>query len=174
MRDEHKIDGEITVIYDPTSPKIWASGKGVFKIGLHVTDRDWAHFSYQFGHEFCHVIQHTDEFIGNNTNPQNGWFYEAIAELANLWVIRRMSKTWAYRAPYDNWVDYRHVLADYASNWMMSRQEVQYARTGAEWLQEWESKIRRGEPGAFTYARVSQLLTNSCLFLKKILNLERR
>ena len=40
---------------------------------------------------------------------------------------------------------------------MMSRPEVQYAGTGAEWLKEWEDRIRREEPGAFTYARVSQL-----------------
>ena len=84
------------------------------------------------------------------------WFQEAICELANIWVMRRMSETWEYRAPYPNWVDYRHALLNFA-NYVMSFPESQYAGTGAEWLKEWEDRIRRDEPGVFTYARVAQL-----------------
>ena len=159
FRDEHKVNGRLTIVYDPNGPinyyrESFGGAPDEYRIGLAVTDTYWSQFSYQFGHEFCHVIQAADD---KPRNDPNVWFYEAICELANLWVIRRMSETWAYRAPYQNWVDYRHALADYANNWQISRAEVQYDGTGADWLQEWEQRMRRDASGAFTYARVSQL-----------------
>ena len=162
LRDVHKIDGRLTIVYRSSGPRaFYRSSFGgdadEYKIGLSVTDRYWDNFSYQFGHEFCHLMQNHDALHEELPNNLNKWFYEAICELANLWVIRRMSETWAYRPPYDNWVGYRHHLKDYANNWMMSRPEVQYVDTAADWLEEWEERMRRNESGAFTYARVAQL-----------------
>ena len=47
-------------------------------------------------------------------------------------------------------------MADYADN-LLNDPEAEYSGTGAEWLEEWEDRIRRDEPGAFTYERVTQL-----------------
>ena len=93
-----------------------------------------------------------EDFKGN----PNGWFLEGICELANLWVLRRMSETWETDPPYDNWRDYRHTLADH-HRWQTSRPEVQYDGSGADWLEEWEVKLRDHDSGAFSYTRVSQL-----------------
>ena len=158
LRDEYKLNGELTIVYNSGGPiafyrSAFNGGPNEYRIGLEVTDTYWAQFSYQFGHEFGHLLHNFEETTGNNPNQ---WFQEALCELANLWVIRRMSKTWAYRAPYNNWVDYRHALADYANNWMMSRPEVQYNNTGAKWLSEWENRLRENF-GGHDYARVAQL-----------------
>lgn len=161
LRDEHKIDGDLTIVYRSAGPiayyrSFFDGAADEYKIGLKVTGTYWDNFSYQFGHEFCHILHNHDLFEENHPDP-NGWFREAICEMANLWVIRRMSETWEHRPPYQNWVDYRHALSDYANNWMMSRPEVQYDGTGAEWLAEWEDKMRIYGSADFTYARVSQL-----------------
>ena len=158
LRDEYKLNGKLTIVYNSGGPIAFYrhtfSGKpDEYRIGLKVTDTYWSQFSYQFGHEFCHLLHNFEETPGDDPNQ---WFQEALCELANLWVIRRMSKTWAYRAPYDNWVDYRHALADYANNWMMSRAEVQYHRTGADWIRQWENRLRQNSVD-LNYARVAQL-----------------
>ena len=157
LRDDLKVKGDLTIVHYPVNRAFyrWAfdGEENEYKIGLNVSNRDWARFSYQFGHEFCHIMHNHDDI--SNDNP-NGWFFEGICELANLWVIRRMSKTWATDPPYDNWRDYRHALTEY-HNWQSNRQEVQYDGSGADWLEEWEDKMRDHDSGAFRYARVSQL-----------------
>ncbi|MDE0014748.1 MAG: hypothetical protein OXU51_01085 [Candidatus Poribacteria bacterium] len=159
LRDEHKIHGDLLIVYRAERPIVYyrtffGGDADDYKIGLSITGRYWDEFSYQFGHEFAHILQNHDELYEKLPNQINDWFEEAICELANLWVLRRMHDTWASRPPYNNWVDYRHALLDYA-NWHMNRPEVQYDGSGAEWLAEWEDAMRRDE--GFTYARVSQL-----------------
>ncbi len=158
FREKHKINGKLTIVYHSDGPvaffrNFFGGGPDEYQIGLKVTDTFWANFSYQFGHEFCHIMTNHDEISPDNPNY---WFYESICELASLWVIKEMSETWKIRAPYPNWIDYRHALTNYA-NHLENRWQVQYSGTGSEWLDEWEEPIRRKEPGAFDYARVSQL-----------------
>ena len=157
LRDEHKVNGDLSVVYYAHGPiafyrSYFGGAPDEYRVGLKVTGTYWSKFSYQFGHEFCHVMQNHDK----TRNYINRWFEEAICELANVWVLRRMSETWAYRPPYRNWVDYRHHLANYADN-LLNDPEAEYSGTGAEWLEEWEDRIRRDEPGAFTFERVTQL-----------------
>lgn len=158
LRDKFKIDGKLNIVYRASGPvafyrNAFGGASDEYQIGLTVTGTFWAQFSYQFGHEFCHILHN---FEDTRWQRQNQWFEEAICELANLWVIRRMGETWAHRAPYPNWIGWRHNLTSYADN-LMNRAEVQYAGTGAEWLEEWEDRMRKEEPEVFNYRRVSQL-----------------
>ena len=160
LRDEHKVNGRLTIAYRSGGPiayyrSAFGGGPDEYKIGLKVTDTYWAQFSYQFGHEFCHIMQNHDKIHQITPNNSNYWFQEAICELATLWVIRKMGETWAYRAPYPNWVNWRHNLTNYAND-LINRPEVQYSGTGGEWLARWEEPMRHKQAGAFTYARVSQ------------------
>lgn len=162
LRDEHKVSGKLTIIHREGNPRAFyrssfGGAPNEYKIGLSVTNRFWDNFSFQFGHEFCHIMQNHDAIHEVLPDNKNGWFQESICELASLWVLRRMGETWAYRAPYNNWVDYRYALIDYANNWLMGREEVQYEGTAAEWLKEWEEPMRQNQPNAFSYARVAQL-----------------
>ncbi len=157
LRDEHKINGTLTVVYYADGPiafykSYFGGAPDEYRIGLTVTDTYWSQFAYQFGHEFCHLMQNHDE----TKNSPNDYFEEAICQLANLWVIKRMAETWEDRPPYANWRNYRHSLKSYADT-LINKASVQYAGTGADWLQEWEDRMRSKEPGAFNYQRVSQL-----------------
>lgn len=158
LRDEHKIDGKLTIVYRAQGPvafyrNFFGGNPNEYKIGLKVTDTHWSQFSYQFAHEFCHILMRHDTTHLNNPNI---WFYESLCELANLWVIRRMGETWSWRAPYKGWQGWRHNLTNYA-NHLLNRQEIQYNGTGKQWLNKWESKMREDINTHFDYAKVSQL-----------------
>ena len=158
LRDENKINGKLTIVYRAAGPvayyrKFFGGGPDEYQIGLNVTGPYWAGFSYQFGHEFTHVLHRHDKF-NNGRENKNAWFHEALCEVASLWVIYEMGETWAYRAPYAIWVDWRHNLTNFA-NYLKNRAGVPYNKSGAQWLREWEDKIR--DEGAFTYERGAQL-----------------
>ena len=134
LRDEHKIDGRLTIVYRAAGPAAYYrtffdGDSDEYKIGLTVNGTFWDKMSYQFGHEFCHIMHNHDAM----PNSQNSWFHEAICELANVWVLSEMGETWLHRAPYPNWVGYRQNLTNYARN-LINNPESQYADTGAEWL----------------------------------------
>ncbi|RKU15869.1 hypothetical protein C6500_18820 [Candidatus Poribacteria bacterium] len=146
LREEHKITGKLTIVYTSgNNPIIWyrhhfGGGANEYKIGLKTQPHFRGQMIYQFGHEFCHLMLNHDTTHPNNPNI---WFFESLCELANVWVLRRMSETWAHSAPHEHWSwpQSRKQLADYAKE-RMNRDEVQYKGTGAEWLQEWEDKVR--------------------------------
>ena len=154
LRDENKVEEKIIIFYNSGNPiaKHSTTRPNEYQVGLTVTGTYWSRFAYQFGHEFCHILHRFEK----SPDGPNDWFYESICELANLWVIKRMGKTWAYRAPYANWVDYRHALLSYADG-LLKAPNTQYTGTGKEWLQEWEERMRRKESGVFRYDRVAQL-----------------
>ena len=159
LRDEYKVEGDIDVVYRDEGPAVsfWEDRPEYYEIGLFTTGtRNWAGIAHQFGHEFCHIMHNFDESYKELPNDVNWWFQEGICELANLWVIRRMSETWKDRPPYQNWTDYRFVLGDYASI-LTSRIEVQYEGSAEDWLDEWEDRMRDSQSFAFSYERVSQL-----------------
>lgn len=156
LRDAYKIDGKITIVYHEDHPIIfyrsyWGGAADEYKIGIFQSDTYWDGYSYQFAHEFCHILHNFEE-----TPPPdaNHWLQEAICELANVWALRRMSETWADRPPYPNWVSYRHQLKRYADE-HKNRQQAQYLGTGAQWLSEFETEQRSVDE--FDYAKLAQL-----------------
>jgi len=81
---------------------------GEYRIRLDVEGRQWAQFSFQFGHEICHVVCGCVE----HPNPDL-WFEESICEMASLYVLGRMAEEWKARPPYANWKDYAPALQRY-------------------------------------------------------------
>ena len=155
LRDEHKINGKLKIVHHPGHPiafyKTHTDVGYDYQIGLSASDTFWSQFSVQFGHEFTHVLHNFDD---KKWQKKVHWFEEAMAELGSLWVIRQMSETWEDRAPYINWVSYRHSLASYANN-LENGAEVQYRGSGKEWLEKWESNMRNQE--SYNYATLAQL-----------------
>ncbi len=152
LRDEHKVKGKLTIVYNADGPiafyrSFFGGGPDEYKVGLTVTDTYWNQFSYQFGHEFCHIMENHDTISKNNPNR---WFHESICMMASIWVLKQMSETWAYRPPYPNWVSYRHNLLRYADN-SMQRPGVQFSGTAEEWLDEWEQFLRDDYRNSFTH-----------------------
>ena len=109
-------------------------------IQLAARDRSWAQFAYQFAHEFCHALSNYELL---QANP-NGWFHEALCELASVFTLRRMAETRPTQPPYPNWADYAGSLASYAEN-LLSDEERQLppGMSLGIWLSVHEEELRR-------------------------------
>lgn len=104
-----------------TGPIVWHNrndeGEIVMRLDTHNTL--WSQYAYQFAHEFCHILSGFE-----NDDPGNRWFEETLCETASVFAIRAMARSWKDDPPYSNWKDYRHALAEYADNVIVSRKEV--------------------------------------------------
>lgn len=84
--------------------------KGEYLVRLNTGSNLWAQMSYQFSHEFMHILC---GYVEADTG--NLWFEESLCELASLYSLRQMAITWKTNPPYSNWKDYAEKLGDYAS-----------------------------------------------------------
>ena len=107
---------------------------------LQARGRLWSKFSYQFAHELCHVLSRHKRL---KLNP-NGWFHEALCELASVFVLLRMAESWEVSPPFENWKDYAPHLGDYA-NELLVRPECQVPQGSslAQWLSDQEDSLRQ-------------------------------
>lgn len=95
-------------------------------IQLDTGDRLWCQYAYQFTHEFCHVLCGFKP--GDSSNQ---WFEETLCELASLYAIRGMARSWRTNPPYPHWRDYGDALRDYADQAMSRRSHAgEIARIG--------------------------------------------
>lgn len=94
---------------------------GRISVGLHTEGMRWAQFSFQFAHEFCHVLadQSNDpSLLWHSTDHPNHWLEECLCETASLFALREMSKSWLKSPPYPHWRDYSISLHNYAQERM--------------------------------------------------------
>jgi hypothetical protein len=115
--------------------------RGPYVILLDVEGRLWARFSYQFAHELCHLLMGYEELTGDGDKPHPfGWLHEALCEVASLYTMRRMAKTWETAAP---WTDYRHHLRSYVQNMLdASARQLPPDVSLAEWYRVNSSVLR--------------------------------
>ena len=79
---------------------------------LSAKDRYWAKYSYQFAHEFCHLVANYEQRF----EKPNQWFEESLCEAASLFTLRRMGVTWRESPPYKNWRSFAKHLTAYAES----------------------------------------------------------
>jgi hypothetical protein len=103
---------------------------GTIQIHLDTGDQYWSQYAFQFGHELCHVLCRFDQDPTGNL-----WFEESLCEMASLFVLRRMSETWASEPPYPNWKDYAPSLATYARE-RMDQAKLPAGQSLAAWYRE--------------------------------------
>lgn len=121
---------------------IRSSTSDPFTIQLTAQGKLWAKFSYQFSHEFCHVLSGHERL---KNNPNN-WFHEAICELASVFTLRRMAESWPDNPPYPNWSDYAPSLADYAQNCLAKpERQLPTGLSLSSWLDKEEASLRPDE-----------------------------
>lgn len=116
-------------------------GEGPITIQLAPHGRDWARFTYEFAHEFCHVLSNYEQLWGNG----NMWFHEALCELSSIFTLRRMAEAWQHSPPYQDqeWRDYASCLAEYASSHLAkSSRRLPQDETLAQWLHHREIELR--------------------------------
>jgi hypothetical protein len=129
----------ISIRFAKEGPMV-AFGKGSSgerRVLLDVQGTLWARFSYQFAHEFCHVLCDYREA----KNP-NLWFEESLCETASLFAMRRMAETWKTKPPYPNWKSYSSSLASYADNRLKATKQLEEMTLG-QWYREHEESLRK-------------------------------
>ena len=90
---------------------------GTVVVRLNSRGRLWAQFSFQYAHEFAHVLAVQAEDgrpHWRTANHANQWFEESLCETASLFALERMAKSWTVSPPYPNWKSYATHLAEYA------------------------------------------------------------
>ena len=93
--------------------------RGEIVVRLDTGKTYWCQYSYQFAHEFCHILcGFKEEYRGNK------WFEETLCETASLYAMRAMSRTWKKSPPYPHWKDYRDSLREYVDDVMGKRDGV--------------------------------------------------
>ena len=107
--------GNIEVVPSPPSdptPRVpyRPNPDGPFSVQFTARCRSWSQFSFQFAHEFCHILSDY-ELLRDNPNQ---WFHEAICEVASVFTLRRMAETWTSYPPFRKWSGYADSLAEYA------------------------------------------------------------
>ena len=109
-------------------------------IQLQARNNYWCRFAYQFAHEICHVLSGYERLADN----PNGWFHEALCELASVFVLRRMAERWATSPPFLGRTDYAESLASYADD-LLSREahQLPIGATFSTWLASEEGSLRQ-------------------------------
>jgi hypothetical protein len=105
----HRID------HPQTDFKRTASGR--ISIGLACQNTNWAQYSFQFAHEFCHALanfSNSPRQLVRYPFSANLWLEEGLCETASLFALRAMSRSWRIAPLYPSWGDYAPWLNDYA------------------------------------------------------------
>ena len=87
-------------------------GQTTYRILLKTGGTRWAQYSYQFAHEFCHLVSGYERLEGS----ANSWFHESICEMAALFTLRSMGPAWKENPPYPSWRSYAEQLTQYAQD----------------------------------------------------------
>lgn len=82
--------------------------RGRIAVGLSAHDTYWAQYSFQFAHEFCHVLANYGENQQTVRPPPqaNFWLEESLCETASLFTLAAMERSWRTDPPYPVWQSY--------------------------------------------------------------------
>jgi len=133
----------IIVEHDENGPQtLYRRGpNGETIVQLDVEGTYWAQFSYQFSHEFTHILARYEN-VKVNQNP-NQWFEESLCVTASIFTLRQMAITWRTSPPYSSWKSYAPSLRKYADDAMSKRgRQLPSNMPLAEWYEENESDLR--------------------------------
>jgi hypothetical protein len=120
---------------------------GRIAIGLTAQGTYWAQFAFQFAHEFCHALAgHSNDWhkpLIRGRKP-NHWLEESLCEMASLFALRSMAKSWEDAPPYPNWKSFAPHLSEYAADRIeQSRKELPADESFTNWLAINEPAMRK-------------------------------
>ena len=139
LREEVSALIEVRNWKGPPMIVIRQQGQTSYRIMLSTMGKRWAQYSYQFAHEFCHLLSDYERLEGS----ANNWFHESICEVASLFTLSSMATTWEAEPPYPNWSSYTNSLRDYAEKRVNTvRKELPRDDETGLWLRGYESKGR--------------------------------
>lgn len=111
---------------------------GEYIVKLDSQNRLWSQMTYQFAHELCHILTNYCE----KTPRQCKWFEESVCEMASLFALRRMAKTWRTRPPWPNWRSYAPALQSYADDCLKRTARLPENTTLAQWYRSHAKELQ--------------------------------
>ena len=112
---------------------------GLSTVQITASDKYWARYTYEFAHEFCHVMIKPSQ----SSSGPNHWFLEAVCEMASVFTLQRMSERWMTHPPYENWSSYHSSLAKYADDRLTAPEHaLPVGISLSEWFAEHEVDLR--------------------------------
>jgi hypothetical protein len=116
-------------------------------VGLSAHATHWAQYSFQFAHEFCHILANFSDYSPRrirSLRAANFWLEESLCETASLFVLRAMSRTWQTAPPYPIWQNYAPWFYDYADKRMRAPEhQLPAGMPFSAWFQANEPSLRR-------------------------------
>lgn len=111
--------------------------KGEYYVRLDTGKTYWCQYAFQFAHEFCHILCGYKE-----SAKENKWFEESVCEMASLFALRAMARTWQTKPPYPNWQSFHKALHSYAADRIKNAQLPEGVPLVA-WYRQNEPILRR-------------------------------
>lgn len=114
-------------------------------IGLNCRDTFWAQYAYQFAHEFLHALAgHSNDWRKPRlkASKPNHWLEESLCEVASLFALRAMAKSWKTEPPYPNWKDFGDALHRYAGDRMEATRKEFADDDFFQWFRGEEKSLR--------------------------------
>jgi len=112
---------------------------GEYLIRLTPDGRYWCQFTYQFAHEFCHVLAN----YTHKTPRANKWFEESLCETASIYTLRRMAIAWEKTPPRAEWSEYYKDIQLYADDLQKASDKLPEGKTLAVWYKANSAALRR-------------------------------
>ena len=146
------VHATIDIENSPLGPRIplRIPGQTTYTILLNTSNRYWAQYSYQFAHEFCHLVSNYEQQVGR----PNQWIDETICEMASLFALRSMGVTWKEKPPYPNWRSFAQDLTAYADT---RAAEIESQAPDDEAWEEWFQR-HEARSGKEPYDREGNLI----------------
>ena len=121
--------------------------EGRIAIGLATQDTHWAQYSFQFAHEFCHTLANFSNRPRQSARypfHANFWLEESLCEMASLFTLRAMSRSWQTAPPYPSWRAYAPWLNAYAEQRIkLPEHQLPPGKPFLVWFQEHQAALRR-------------------------------
>lgn len=96
-----KLEAPIVVTHTDKHPvALYQRGeKGEYRVRLHASGANWHLYTYEFAHEFCHILSNYEENVGPGVSRYNQWFEETLCETASLFALKSLAETWEHSPP---------------------------------------------------------------------------
>jgi hypothetical protein len=73
---------------------------GAYRMYLTVQDTRWEQFTYQFAHEYCHIVTNAEQRSNQDAAVRGTqWFEESLCEAVALLALEGVGARWDQRAP---------------------------------------------------------------------------
>ena len=117
---------------------LYQRGKdGQYIVKLNTQDRYWCQYAFQFSHEVGHIL------CGyRDGDASNLWFEETIGEVASLYALLHLERSWKKSPPYPHWKEYASEFTKYAEE-RIKKYENTIPADLPNWFQANEQKLSK-------------------------------